>query len=124
MIAHYHSTVMRHYDSTVMRDDNWISLYDLDTGRPVWNVRTGSEWLAYPLAPAISPDGRFALVQVAYGSGGPQLALVSMRDGETIQRLPIFPMRGPADVGYANGGRTIWISHRFSQEILFYELQP
>lgn len=87
------------------------ALYDLDTGRQLWDVRATVNRLASYPNPAISEDGRYALVGLPYDGSGPhvQIALISMNDGKIVQR---FRSPGPGalnSIGFLQGNRGVWV---------------
>lgn len=67
----------------------FATLYDLETGKRLWELReTATDFWSYP-QPALSPDGTLALIGLP-GSGSdpwPRVALASMRTGEILQTL-------------------------------------
>ncbi|MBF0544673.1 MAG: hypothetical protein HQM08_09575 [Candidatus Riflebacteria bacterium] len=67
------------------------SLYELNTGKKLWNIaaKITRDCSGTPPAPVISDDGRFALLRIPAEEEDPYIALVSMQDGKTLQRLPI-----------------------------------
>ena len=74
---------------------NFAELYDLAKGRRVWSQAARvSQWQGYA-APAISPDGKYALITDPRNPRY-RLALVSMRDGHLIQSFPL-----PYSSGYS-----------------------
>jgi hypothetical protein len=91
------------------------ALHDVATGRELWTIRAAvNRDLEFP-TPAISPDGRYALVGLVPDKR-PLIALVAMDSGEIVQRLP-----GPGGdhaFGFANGGRTIW-THAYGLTALY-----
>jgi hypothetical protein len=87
------------------------ALYDLDTGRQLWDVRATVPRLDFYPNPAISEDGRYALVGLPYDGPGPhtQIALISMDDGKIVQR---FRSPGPGSlnsIGFLQGDRGVWV---------------
>ncbi|QOG17726.1 MULTISPECIES: hypothetical protein [Bradyrhizobium] len=87
------------------------ALYDLDTGHQLWDVRATVNRPGFYPNPAISEDGRYALVGLPYeGTDAPAaIALVSMSDGKVVQRIRP-PGSGPVDaIGFLGGDRGIWI---------------
>jgi hypothetical protein len=83
-----------------------LALHDVETGRELWTIRaTAVRHFAFP-APAISPDGRTALVGLMPTEGVPPIGLISMQDGTILQTLPA--PGGPYAMGFACGGRTVW----------------
>lgn len=67
------------------------SLYDLNTGKELWNIlaRIARDPSGKPPAPVISSDGRFALIRLPADTEAASIAMISMQDGKTLQRLPI-----------------------------------
>ena len=69
------------------------ALHDVRTGAVRWRIRArviSDE--GFPM-PAISPDGRFALIGLPRTEGaGRRLALVRMTDGRIVQELPAPPL--------------------------------
>lgn len=66
------------------------SLYDLNTGKALWNVSaTVTRDSSGVPPPVISEDGRFALIRLPADTDAASIALVSMQDGKILQRLPI-----------------------------------
>lgn len=60
------------------------TLHDLATGRRIWSIRkTVTQYSNYS-TPAISPDGQLALMTIPV-TDGYRVALISMRDGRTLQ---------------------------------------
>lgn len=95
------------------------ALHDLDTGALVWSLRaTVTNDHEFP-TPAISPDGRHALIGLVPDGERLLIALVSMQDGTIVQT---FPLPG-ADytMGFARGGQTVW-THAYGLTAL-YDLQ-
>jgi len=83
-----------------------VALHDLETGKPIWTIRsTVNADYEFP-APAISEDGRFALVGLVPTNAGASIGLVSMSDGKILQTLPA-PSNNYA-MGFTRGGQTIW----------------
>lgn len=83
------------------------ALHDLETGRQLWDVRaTVYRTTSYP-NPAISDDGRYALVGLPYKDAHSQIALISMDDGKIVQTF-----RSPSEIalsmGFLQGGRGVW----------------
>ncbi|NOJ48831.1 hypothetical protein [Bradyrhizobium archetypum] len=84
------------------------ALHDLETGRQLWDVRaTVHRKTQYP-NPAISDDGRYALIGLPYKGSDSQIALISMNDGKTVQtfRPPGYALNS---MGFLGGGRGVWI---------------
>jgi hypothetical protein len=93
--------------------------HDLASGRALWAIRaTATADHEFP-APAISDDGRHALVGLMPQTTGPIIALVAMQDGTIVQTLPT--PGGPYAMGFARGGATVW-AHAHGVTAL-YDLQ-
>lgn len=82
------------------------ALHDLETGKPVWTIRATVNADYEFLAPAISDNGRFALVGLVPNDTGTLIGVVSMIDGKIVQTLPA--PGGDYAMGFACGGRTVW----------------
>jgi len=80
-------------------------LHDLDSGKVIWTMRERVKIKVELSRPAISPDGRFALVAFPAGDHV-GAAVVGMEDGRVRQELP---SGGPRfTFGFARGGQTAW----------------
>ncbi len=100
------------------------ALYDLDTGRQLWDVRATVPRLDFYPNPAISEDGRYGLVGLPYDGPGPhaQIALISMDDGKIVQR---FRSPGPGSlnsIGFLQGDRGVWVRSDSTGETALYDL--
>jgi hypothetical protein len=64
-------------------------LWNIETGRKLWSITGTAFNFSRSYKPAISPDGRFALVTMPVGKNSNEetIALVSMVDGHEIQRF-------------------------------------
>jgi len=74
--------------------------------------------------PAISEDGRYALVGLPYDGPGPhaQIALISMDHGKIVQR---FRSPGPGSlnsIGFLQGDRGVWVRSDSTGETALYDL--
>jgi hypothetical protein len=101
------------------------ALYDLDTGRQLWDVRATVPRLDFYPNPAISEDGRYGLVGLPYDGPGPhaQIALISMDDGKIVQR---FRSLGPGSlnsIGFLQGDRGVWVRSDSTGETALYDLR-
>jgi hypothetical protein len=70
-------------------EGQFAALYDLETGKRLWELRaTVTNFWGYPL-PALSSDGSLALVGLPGNELDfwPQVALVAMRTGDVVQAL-------------------------------------
>lgn len=66
-------------------------LRDLRTGRVAWTMNGRATGFSTSLKPAISPDGRYALIMLpVLENRRDRIALVSMKDGTVIQELMEF----------------------------------
>ena len=64
------------------------ALHDLETGRQIWKIRAAVNRPSQVGVPAISDDGRYALVALPPDQPRSPIALVSMNDGKVVQTLP------------------------------------
>ena len=92
------------------------ALHDLETGRELWTIRaTATNDYEFPM-PAISQDGRYALVGLMPERTNVRIALVSMDDGKVVQTIPVpggiyvTGSYGAYAMGFARDGRTVWTS--------------
>jgi hypothetical protein len=89
------------------------ALHDLTTGQALWTIRaTAVDDYEFP-TPAISQDGRYALVGLMPQRTNPQIALVSMDDGTVVQTFPVpggIYVTGSYAMGFVRGGRAVWTS--------------
>jgi hypothetical protein len=88
-----------------------ISLHDSETGAMIWSAKATFDVRDRFPRPAVSPDGRFALVGLAPSSSQPDatapIALVSLASGKTVQTIPA--PTGGFSMGFAENGRTVWV---------------
>jgi hypothetical protein len=85
------------------------ALHDLETGRQLWDVRATVYRNALYPNPAISGDGRYALVGLPYKDAHAEIALISMDDGKIVQTFR-SPGEGALNsIGFLEGGRGVWI---------------
>jgi len=88
----------------------------LPSGKPLWSVSGTAKTFSSSDVPAISPDGRFALISMpAY-----TVALVSMEHGTVLQQLP-KPWTSECAMGFSGDGKLVWISG--GSRIVFYRLK-
>jgi hypothetical protein len=67
-----------------------------------WNQRA---------APAISPNGRYALVEIPPEAGRAMVALVSMKDGKIRQRFSAVHVGSYKQAfGFTEGGKRVWLT--------------
>jgi hypothetical protein len=79
------------------------ALHDLTTGRELWALRARVTHDHVFPSPAISPDGRHALIGLVENDTL-SIALVSLADGSIVQRLP----GAGKSMGFTREGRMIW----------------
>ncbi len=67
-----------------------VVLYDLATGKPIWERHEPDAYYILPARPVFSPDGRFAFVALPAGSKKAEgrLGLISLRDGRVLAETP------------------------------------
>lgn len=84
------------------------TLFDLDSGQRLWTIAARDEVGARRIAPILSPDNRYGLLQVPARAGDrhARLALVSLTDGHVVQELPGY---GAITAEFTDGGRTLRI---------------
>ncbi len=96
------------------------ALHETQSGRRLWEIRGVARTFNPLPTPAISPDGRYALIGLpAEDWTNAHAALVSMESGRTLAEIPVDV--ASYHVGFSRGGRQIWI-HR-AREILTYDLE-
>jgi hypothetical protein len=84
------------------------ALHDARTGAARWTIRARVvRPHSYP-APAISPDGRYALIGLPDGQDL-HIALVSMRDGRVVQLLPALGRGSPSATLGFQSPRRLWL---------------
>jgi hypothetical protein len=89
-------------------------LHEIATGRVLWSLQGTATNFASGHPPAISPDGRYALLSMPPENGEEPTALVSMADGRVLQLLP------PGTPGFYPDG-SVWISR--GSQIARYRFQ-
>jgi hypothetical protein len=82
------------------------SLHDLGTGA-IWNIRATVEDAQYYPVPAISPDGRYALIGLVPPNYTQGIGLVSMQDGRIVQTIP-WRLGLNDTIGFSQAGRMVW----------------
>lgn len=101
LIAHSLSAVgiiCEHYGGTPRRPEceertpqsgAIADLWEIETGRKLWSIAGTAFDFSQTYQPAISPDGRYALISMPVGNGSHRetIALISMADGHEIQRF-------------------------------------
>jgi hypothetical protein len=98
------------------------ALHELSTGKAIWTrTATTTKFEAYPW-PAVSPDGKVALMGFPSPPEKPtNAALISMIDGGVLQTLP-NPWGSEYAVGFIRDGRSMWL--RGGPTVAFYDLVP
>jgi hypothetical protein len=92
------------------------AVHDLDTGRALWTIRaTATADYEFP-TPAISQNGRYALVGLMPTDARPLIALVFMDDGKIVQTFPA--PGGDYAMGFMRGGRGVW-THAYGLTALY-----
>jgi hypothetical protein len=85
------------------------ALHDVATGERIWEIRIRvTEDHVFP-PPAVSPDGRYALVGLLPGDSLPNqslIGLIAMADGAVVQTFPAPSTR--YRTGFALAGRAVW----------------
>jgi len=91
------------------------AMHDITDGHLLWTIRaTLSRNYEFPV-PAISPDGRFALIGLPPEDHA-LIALVAMADGKIVQKIPL--PAAYATMGFANGGQLVW-THGYGVTALY-----
>ena len=82
------------------------AMHDLEDGRLLWSIRATVSYRYEGPAPAISPDGRFALIELPPEGARPLIALVALEDGKIVQTIPA--PSGYFGMGFARAGQSVW----------------
>ena len=95
-------------------------MHDITDGHLLWSIpaKVSSDYES--AVPAISPDGRFALIGLPPEGARPLIALIALEDGRIVQTIP--SPGGPAAMGFARGGQLVW-THAHGLTAL-YDVQP
>ena len=100
------------------------ALFDIDTGHQIWEVRAVVPRLDFYPHPAISHDGRYALIGLPHDGSSPlpKIGLISLEDGRIVQR---FRSPGPGSLNsmgflHADGG--VWVHSEGVTSL--YDLHP
>jgi hypothetical protein len=92
------------------------AVHDLGTGQALWTIRaTATADYEFP-TPAISQNGRYALVGLMPADARPLIALVFMDDGKIVQTFP--SPGGNYAMGFVRGGRGVW-THAYGVTALY-----
>ena len=92
-------------------------LHELPSGKLLWTLDGTAKTFSRSNVPAVSPDGRFALVSTPTGT----IALLSMRNGAVLHEIP-KPWTDECAMGFSSDGRKVWISG--GSTLVFYKLEP
>lgn len=84
-------------------------LREISTGKLIWSVTGTANRFSSSDRPAISPDGRYALISMPEADRGPTTALVSMQSGRVLQQIP-DPWTSECAVGFSQDSKIAWIS--------------
>ncbi|ANW04305.1 PD40 domain-containing protein [Bradyrhizobium icense] len=82
------------------------AMHDLEDGRLLWSIRATVSYKYEGPPPAISPDGRFALIELPPEGDRPLIALVALEDGRIVQTIPA--PSGYFGMGFARDGQSVW----------------
>lgn len=94
-------------------------LREIATGKQIWTVQGTATEHDNSTLPAISPDGRYALISLPYSGKPYTLALISMASGKTLQHLP---NRGAQGFGFSEDGKTVWVGGL--DDLTLYTFKP
>ena len=86
-------------------------LIDVPSGRAMWRIpaRVDRFW-NQGAPPAISPDGRYGLIEMPPQGDYLPVALVRLRDGHIVQQIaPIQFGSHPQNFGFSADGRRVWL---------------
>ena len=84
-------------------------LREMSTGKLIWSILGTAKRFSSSDRPAISPNGRYALISMPASERGPTTALVSMQSGRVLQQIP-DPWTSECAVGFSQDSKTAWIS--------------
>lgn len=84
-------------------------LREVNSGRVLWSISGTAKTFQRTLKPAISDDGKLALIALPSEGSTLSVALISMQDGRVIQRLDELPnvIQG---LGFRDKDRSVWLS--------------
>jgi len=96
-------------------------LVDVASRRVRWRVPSrATHFWSQTMRPAISPDGRYALIQLPSDAERQWVALIDMRNGRVLQRLsPALIGNGYPQAGFATDGRSAWL---YGSKLFAYSL--
>jgi hypothetical protein len=85
------------------------ALYDLASGKLIWQTEATASYFADGVAAAVSPDGLYAVIGVpAEADRMPRAGLISLRDGRVLQTFR-GPWNSHCDAGFTADGR-LWLN--------------
>lgn len=89
-------------------------LRDLRSGQAVWSIEGTAHTFTTTLKPAISPDGRYALISMPSSKDGDAqgrsvIALIAMKDGRVLQRFATVTT-GKTELRFAQDGQSVSIA--------------
>lgn len=98
-------------------------LIDVASRQVLWRVSARADrFWNRASAPAISGDGRHALIEIPPTSDRAPIALIDMRTGRIVQRIaPTLTGSYRPSFGFTAGGRRVWVD--VGNVILFYEVR-
>ncbi|KWV47063.1 hypothetical protein AS026_13925 [Rhizobium altiplani] len=82
-------------------------LREVSSGRLIWSLSGTAQTFSTSEVPAISPDGRYALITMP--SDYDHIALVSMTDGTVLQRFRM-PYWGALTLGFSPDAKQAWVT--------------
>jgi hypothetical protein len=85
-------------------------LRDIETGKLIWSINGTAKTFSGTNVPAISPDGRLALISMPQREGPyATTALVDMISGKVLQEVP-NPWNTECTTSFSPDGKTVWLS--------------
>lgn len=83
-------------------------LRDLPSGKIAWSISGTAKTFSGADTPAISPDGRYALISMPARTDGRSIVLVAMKTGAVLQEIPA-PWTSECTLGFSPDGKFAWI---------------
>ena len=84
-------------------------LRDVDSGKVIWSITGTANLFSNDGVPAISPNGRYALISMPSEYGKESAALVEMASGKILQRIPSSGALH-SKLGFSRDNKRAWIS--------------